>query len=61
MVGTVESIDLFRPTFAVIVKNMDELRIALELDPIASAKEFKKSISSISPEMQRFSQLYRGI
>lgn len=53
MVGKIISEDTFDPTYAIIVKNKDLVKIPLNLETIPTPKEFKDAISSLSPEQQR--------
>jgi hypothetical protein len=61
LVGKVSASDLFEPTAAIVVKDKDDLRTPLLLETIPTPKAFKKAISSISPEQQRFAKAYRGL
>ena len=61
LLGTIGGKDVFLPKHAIIVQNKDEYRIPLKLAEIPTAKEFQDSISSLSPEQQRFAKAYRGM
>eukprot|EP00039_Didymoeca_costata_P015429 m.262612 g.262612 ORF g.262612 m.262612 type:complete len:1005 (+) comp16222_c1_seq36:2220-5234(+) len=61
MVGTVGGAGQFLPSEAVILRNKDEVVIPLLLETLPSAKEFKKAIESLSPEMRQFSQAIRSM
>lgn len=61
MVGNMAGGDRFHPKDAIILQNKDEVTIPLLLNDIPSAKEFKDSISSLSPEQQRFAISFRAM
>lgn len=61
LVGSIASADAFTPSAALIIKNQDELRMALDVTTVPTAKEFKDAISSLSPEQQDFCKAYRGL
>jgi hypothetical protein len=61
LIGRIAGPGVFDPTFGMIVKDKDELKVPLNLETIPSAKEFKEAISSLSAEQQRFAKAYRGM
>ncbi len=61
LIGRITGPGLFDPSFGMIVKDKDELKIPLNLETIPSAKEFKEAISSLSAEQQRFAKAYRSM
>eukprot|EP00548_Thalassiothrix_antarctica_P002812 CAMPEP_0194134468 /NCGR_PEP_ID=MMETSP0152-20130528/4546_1 /TAXON_ID=1049557 /ORGANISM="Thalassiothrix antarctica, Strain L6-D1" /LENGTH=1063 /DNA_ID=CAMNT_0038830223 /DNA_START=66 /DNA_END=3257 /DNA_ORIENTATION=+ len=61
LVGVLGGANVFEPKDAIIVQNKDEILIPLLLKELPSAKEFKDSISSLSPEQQRFAKAFRGM
>jgi len=61
MVGVLGGANKFEPKDAIIVQNKDEVLIPLLLKELPSAKEFKDSISSLSPEQQRFAKAFRDM
>jgi len=61
LIGTVASADEFEPKYAMLVQNKDDLKIPLNLENIPTPKEFNDSISSLSPEQQRFCKAYRSM
>ena len=61
MVGNMTEGDRFHPKDAIILQNKDEVTIPLLLKDIPSEKEFKDSISSLSPEQQRFAISFRAM
>ena len=61
MVGNMAGGDRFHPRDAIILQNKDEVTIPLLLNDIPSSKEFKDSISSLSPEQQRFATSFRAM
>jgi hypothetical protein len=61
LVGRISSAREFDPTFGIIVKDKDSVRIPLNLEQIPSAKEFKNAIQSLSPEQQAFAQAFRSM
>jgi len=61
MIGTVAGPDTFIPKDAIIIQNKDEILIPILLNELPSAKEFKDSIASLSPEQQRFATAFRGM
>ncbi|KAJ3085968.1 hypothetical protein HK100_008850, partial [Physocladia obscura] len=61
LIGTVVSSTAFDPKHAFIVQNKDEYVVPLVLEMIASGKQFRDAIESLSPEMQRFAKAYREV
>jgi len=61
ILGTIAGPDKFEPKHAIILQNKDELTIPLTSAVLPSAKEFKDSIQSLSPEQQEFAKAYRGM
>jgi regulation of enolase protein 1 (concanavalin A-like superfamily) len=61
MVRTVSGPSEFTPMDAIVLQNNDEVMIALLLNELPTAKEFKDVISSLSPEQQRFAKTFRGM
>ena len=61
LVGRISGAGLFDPQFGMIVQNKDDIQIPLDLETIPSAGEFKAATVSISPEMQEFAKMYRGM
>eukprot|EP01127_Copromyxa_protea_P002107 TRINITY_DN1199_c0_g1_i3.p1 TRINITY_DN1199_c0_g1~~TRINITY_DN1199_c0_g1_i3.p1 ORF type:complete len:1012 (-),score=233.88 TRINITY_DN1199_c0_g1_i3:40-3075(-) len=61
MVGRIVSADVFQPTFSMLVRNKDEIKIPLELETIPTPKEFADAIASLSPEQQRFAKAFRAM
>lgn len=61
LVGRIPAADVFDPSFAVIVKNKDLLKIPLVLSQIPTPKEFKEAVESLSPEMIRFAKGIRNM
>lgn len=61
LVGTILSKDEFKPTYATIIQNKDELIIPLLLETLPTPKEFADAIESLSPEQQRFCKAFRSM
>ena len=61
MVGNMAGGDRFHPKDAIMLQNKDEVTIPLLLNDLPSAKEFKDSISSLSPEQKRFAISFRAM
>jgi hypothetical protein len=61
LLGAISSSTSFEPTQAFIVQNKDELKIPLELEFIPSLQEFRRAISSLSPEQQQFAEAIREL
>lgn len=61
IIGVMAGADKFSPKDAIIVQNKDEVLIPLLLNELPSAKDFKDSIASLSPEQQRFATAFRGM
>lgn len=61
MVGRVSSSNSFEPSYAMIVKNKDDVSIPIDLEVIPSLREFNNAISSLSPEQQDFAQAIRAL
>jgi hypothetical protein len=59
VVGVMGGPDNFIPKDAIILQNKDEVLIPLLTSTIPSAKEFKDSIASLSPEQKTFAQAFR--
>jgi hypothetical protein len=59
VIGTMIGAHRFDPKDAIIVKDKDEVLIPLVTSTLPSAKEFKDSIASLSPEQQSFAQKFR--
>jgi len=59
VVGQMRGASDFLPKQAIILQNKDEVLIPLLTSVLPSAKEFKDSISSLSPEQQQFAKAYR--
>jgi len=59
VVGTMAGANSFEPKHAIILQNKAEVMIPLEISTLPSAKEFKDSISSLSPEQQEFCKAFR--
>lgn len=61
LLGRISDNSTFDPKYGIIVKNKDDLLIPLDLETIPSAKEFKDSIKSLSPDQQAFATAFRGM
>lgn len=61
VIGSMAGKDQFSPKHALILQNKDEVMIPLLSDILPSAKEFKDSIASLSPEQQAFAKAYRNM
>jgi hypothetical protein len=61
VIGTVQGPSSFEPKDAIILQNKDEVMIPLLTTALPSAKEFKDSIASLSPEQRAFAQSYRAM
>mmetsp|Transcript_16928 Transcript_16928/g.41233 ORF Transcript_16928/g.41233 Transcript_16928/m.41233 type:complete len:927 (+) Transcript_16928:107-2887(+) len=59
VLGVMSGPDTFVPKDAIIVQNKDEVLIPLLSNTLPSAKEFRDSISSLSPEQRAFAEAYR--
>jgi ubiquitin len=60
LVGNMASSSAFIPKCGIIIKNKDELQLAMRIEQIPTPKEFKDAIESLSPTMQRFAKSYRA-
>jgi hypothetical protein len=61
MIGTLAGAGEFAPQHAIILQNKDAMIIPLLMSHLPTAKEFKDSIESLSPEQQRFAKAYRSM
>jgi len=61
MVGKIVSKEIFDPTAALVVQNLDDLKIPLMLETIPTPQEFADAIESLSPEQQRFAKAFRSM
>mmetsp|Transcript_17618 Transcript_17618/g.22436 ORF Transcript_17618/g.22436 Transcript_17618/m.22436 type:complete len:959 (-) Transcript_17618:118-2994(-) len=61
MIGTIVDRNHFQPRHSLIVNNKDKVSIPLNCEPLPTAKEFRDSIESLSPEQQRFAKSYREL
>lgn len=61
LLGTISSSTTFDPLHAFIVQNKDEMKIPLEMEFIPSIQEFRRAISSLSPEQQEFAEAIREL
>eukprot|EP00750_Incisomonas_marina_P027742 INCI6230.4.p1 GENE.INCI6230.4~~INCI6230.4.p1 ORF type:complete len:656 (-),score=147.96 INCI6230.4:38-2005(-) len=61
LLGSLNAGDEFNATHALILKNKDEVKIPLILTTIPTPKQFRKKVSSLSPEQQAFAKAYRGM
>lgn len=61
LIGKLISRDQFEPETAIILQNKDILFVDILTEIIPSAKQFKESISSLSPEQQRFAHAFRSM
>lgn len=61
LVGKISGAQQFAPEHAIILQNKDELLIPLLLEQMPTPKEFKDSISSLSPEQRRFATAVRSM
>jgi len=59
VIGTMLGPNQFDPKDAIILQNKDEVLIPLLTSTLPSAKEFKDSIASLSPEQQAFAKSFR--
>jgi len=59
VLGVMGGSNSFIPKEAIILQNKDEVLIPLLSNPLPSAKEFKDSIASLSPEQRAFAEAYR--
>ncbi|GKY91218.1 hypothetical protein MPSEU_000094400 [Mayamaea pseudoterrestris] len=57
--GTMMGANKFDPKDAIIVSNKDEVLIPLLTETLPSAKEFRDSIASLSPEQREFAESFR--
>lgn len=60
-VGTVVGVDEFKPEYAIVCKDKDEIILPLLLDPLPTPKEFADAIESLSPEQQAFCRAFRQL
>lgn len=61
LLGRVISSQQFDPSYAMLLQNLDELRIPLTLSTIPTPKDFKDAIESLSPEQQQFAKAFRAM
>ncbi len=61
LVGRITGPGLFEPKYGIIVQNKDDIKLPLSLETIPTPKEFAHSISSLSPEQQRFAVAFRSM
>ena len=61
MVGRITGPNEFDPKHAILIQNKDDLSIPLMLEALPTPKEFRDSISSLSPEQQRFAKAFRSM
>lgn len=61
VLGTMAGANQFEPKEAIILQNKDEVLIPLLTNPLLSAKDFRDSIASLSPEQQEFAKAYRSM
>jgi hypothetical protein len=61
LIGRISGPTSFDPASAFIVKDRDEVTLALTLSEIPTPKEFRDAIASLSPEQQRFCKAFRGM
>ena len=59
VLGNLHAADVFNPVQALIMQNKDEVKIPLIMTTIPTPKEFRKQVSSLSPEQQAFAKAYR--
>eukprot|EP00537_Pseudo-nitzschia_pungens_P011233 CAMPEP_0172393558 /NCGR_PEP_ID=MMETSP1061-20121228/10795_1 /TAXON_ID=37318 /ORGANISM="Pseudo-nitzschia pungens, Strain cf. pungens" /LENGTH=838 /DNA_ID=CAMNT_0013124663 /DNA_START=451 /DNA_END=2967 /DNA_ORIENTATION=+ len=59
VIGQMRGPNHFVPKNAIILQNKDEVMIQLSTSVLPSAKEFKDSIGSLSPEQQDFAKVFR--
>lgn len=59
VLGTMMGPGVFDPKDAIILQNKDEVLIPLLVNTLPSAKDFKDSIASLSPEQQAFAKSFR--
>eukprot|EP00980_Cylindrotheca_fusiformis_P017289 scaffold5347_cov130-Cylindrotheca_fusiformis.AAC.11 len=59
ILGVMGGANTFIPKDAIILQNKDEVLIPLLTNVLPSAKEFKDSIASLSPEQRAFAESYR--
>jgi ubiquitin len=61
VLGIMGGSNTFIPKDAIILQNKDEVVIPLLTNALQSAKEFKDSIASLSPEQRAFAEAYRNM
>lgn len=61
VVGTMMGHDKLVPKDAIIVSNKDEVLIPLLTTTLPSAKEFRDSVASLSPEQRAFAESFRAM
>jgi len=61
LLGRVISSQQFDPSYAMLLQNLDELRIPLKLSTIPTPKDFKDAIESLSVEQQQFAKAFRAM
>lgn len=61
LLGRMTDNSTFDPKHAIVINSKDELTIPLDTETIPSAKEFKNSIESLSPEQQDFASAFRSM
>ena len=61
LIGTMTAPNTFDPKNAIILQNKDEVLITLLAEVLPSAKDFKDSIASLSPEQQEFAKAFRSM
>eukprot|EP00434_Breviolum_minutum_P021029 symbB.v1.2.018552.t1/scaffold1483.1/size116006/1 len=61
LLGRVISSQQFDPSYAILLQNLDELRIPLKLSTIPTPKDFKDAIESLSVEQQQFAKAFRAM
>eukprot|EP01050_Picozoa_sp_SAG11_P010596 SAG11_NODE_1070_length_5978_cov_2.893689_4_plen_680_part_00 len=61
LVGKLGSANTFEPKHGVILQNKDCVRIPLLLEQIPTAKEFRRAVESLSPEMRAFASSIRSM
>ena len=59
--GNISGPNEFKPNDAIIIQNKDEVLIELLAATLPSAKEFRDTIKSLSPEQARFAKSYRAM
>jgi len=61
ILGTIAGPNQFEPKDAIILQNKDEVLIPLLTTTLPSAKDFRDSIASLSPEQQSFAKAFRSM